>query len=249
MMTEKQFIAADEKVVQNQSTLSSESRRRGRLPAKRRHVVYFTDGLSQRQRKLIAALLRWRYGLTERAFDIDSASVIIAATETEVSSLLASLGGNDKVVLPGYDLLLLREMADSILEVTGQFPVILCPEGDKWLIAQLRNRGYRLRCAENIVDALKKFEQARNHEQQNTIRAEISRLLIDLFEDVDYVVVTERCGPLHLVIASYASILGKPTLAETTSPIMSAIADSFVRRREDLIALVDAITTCGGGRR
>lgn len=223
------------------STGLTEQEQKRKSRVRRTMTFYFSEGLSQRQRKFVSALLRWRYGLTERVFNADEANIVVAATESEVSSLTSTVGLT-KLILPGYDLVLLRQIGDSSLSVSGDAPRILLPYGDDWLNRQLSRRGYKVKACDEIASILVKFNQVRNFEQQEQLRTELGKLLLDSLEDIDYVVVTERGGPLHFVIAAFGSVIGKPVIAEAVSPILLSLADSFVSRREDLIALVDAVT-------
>jgi hypothetical protein len=209
--------------------------------------VYFSSGVDQKRRKFIAAILKWRYGITQRTFQLEDADIVVAATESEVQSYSTS---PDKIiVLPGYDLGLLRRVGDDILHTghTNNAPTILVPPGDDWLINQLERRRYKVDKCLAVLSELNKFNSAVTSEQQNQIRSEIRRLLMESMEKVDYVVVSERCGAMHIIVASMASVFGKPVMAEAYTPILSAIVDYFVGRREDLIALVDAMTTMRGG--
>jgi len=209
--------------------------------------VYFSSGVDQKRRKFIAAILKWRYGITQRTFQLEDADIVVAATESEVQSYSTS---PDKIiVLPGYDLGLLRRVGDDILHTghTNNAPTILVPPGDDWLIDQLERRRYKVDKCLAVLSELNKFNSAVTSEQQNQIRSEIRRLLMESMEKVDYVVVSERCGAMHIIVASMASVFGKPVMAEAYTPILSAIVDYFVGRREDLIALVDAMTTMRGG--
>jgi hypothetical protein len=209
--------------------------------------VYFSNGVDQKRRKFISALLKWRYGISQRTYQLEEADVIIAATESEVQSYATS--PEKLIVLPGYDLGLLRRVGDEVLHTghTNNVPTLLVPPGDDWLINQFERRHYRVDRCLAVQSELNKFNSAVTPEQQNQIRSEIRRLLMESMENVDYVVVSERCGTMHVIIASMASVFGKPVMAEAYTPVLSAIVDYFVGRREDLIALVDAMTTMRGG--
>jgi len=209
--------------------------------------VFFSEGIDQKRKKFITALLKWRYGITQRTFQLSEADSVSAATESEVQGY--STGDQPLIVLPGFDLTLFRRVGDELLHTghTDNVPTLLIPPGDDWLINQFERRHYKVNKCLAIQAELVKFNQAVTTEQQNQIRAELKQLLLESLEEADYVVVSERCGSMHLIVASMASVFGKPVLAEAYSPILSAIVDYFVARREDLIALVDATTTMRGG--
>lgn len=219
-----------------------------RSVAKQRDMkVFFSEGVDHKRRKFVAALLKWRYGVTQRTFQLEEADIVVAATESELQGYATS--DHKFIVLPGFDLSLCRRVGDELLSTghTDNVPTILVPPGDDWLINQLERRRYKVNKCLAVQEQLVLFSRSVTAEQQNQIRADLKRLLMESVENADYVVVSERCGPMHLIVAAMASIFGKPVMAEAYSPILSAIVDYFVARREDLIALVDAMTTLNGG--
>lgn len=220
---------------------SAMSKRKQKKPAEMK--VMYSDSLHRTRVKLASALLNWRYGINQRSFELDDTDIIVVGTESEFQAYSVS----DKLVLPGFDLLMLREIADEHIKPTGNKPTILVPPGDDWLISQFKRSHYNVNDCSELLEKIRRFNGAFNFEQQAAIRSEIRRLLIDMLDGVDYIAVSERCGAVHVVIASVGAVLGKPVFAEAVSPVVSAIADFFVPRREDLVALVDAMTTIGLG--
>lgn len=202
-----------------------------------RKNVYLSEKLSLRQRQLVLSLLNWRYGISSRVNSPDEASIIVMADDSDASYDQPT----EKLLLPGYSLQLLRKIGDSYLQIQREMPKLIVPFGDDWIINQLKARGYEVLSCEEIAMLTDRFMRA-NDEQRLQISSQMFAKLLNYIREADYAVVMPERFPLHLVVAVYSKAMHKITVAEAAMPIIAAIVDFPVSRREDLIGMVDAIT-------
>ncbi len=204
--------------------------------------VYVSDSVEQRRGKFVLTLLSWRYGLKEQTANATEASVVIVNSEEEGSTLALS----GKIVLPANDFGMIRRVADDHFPIVSERPTIFLPPGDDWLTNQVKRYATVVDC-DKLTTHLQNLNAALNAEQRLEINKIVRRLLREWISASDYVVISERCGTLHIVVGAMASALGKPVLAEATSAVMTSIVDYFVPRREDLLSLVAMVTTVEPG--
>lgn len=210
---------------------------------KRRKVtkkVFISERLDERQKLLVNAILSWRYGVTTQVQTVDEASIVVVADDKDSAYNQLS----DKLLLPGYDLRLLKRIADNYLQVQKRAPTLLVPFGDDWLISKLAAKGYSVVTCDELEQLADQFVRA-NDQQKASIKSQIFSTMLQYFGHVDYSVVLPERFPIHLALAVYSKAFNKPVIAEASSPLIVAIVDFAVPRREDLLGVVDAITAHG----
>jgi hypothetical protein len=193
-------------------------------------VIGFDKRLSSTHRRLTIALLRWRYGLDTSG---SGQPTIIFVPSNE-----AATEGEPPLKLPGDNIVLLRQVADQIFPIVKQKPTIFAlPDTDQWLVQELR------KFAEVPEDAaFAVLVERAMREWQGTVKEQLREHLRYRLSQSDYVVVQERRGLWHAVIAAWAGY--RPVFAEATSLAFQMLADVTASRQEDLVALVAGWTGC-----
>jgi hypothetical protein len=193
-------------------------------------VIGFDKRLSSTHRRLTIAFLRWRYGLDASG---NGQPTIIFVPSNE-----AATEGEPPLKLPGDNIVLLRQVADQIFPIVKQRPTIFAlPDTDQWLVQELR------KFAEVPEDAaFAVLVERAMREWQGTVKEQLREHLRYRLSQSDYVVVQERRGLWHAVIAAWAGY--RPVFAEATSLAFQMLADVTASRQEDLVALVAGWTGC-----
>jgi hypothetical protein len=194
-------------------------------------VIGFDKRLSPTHRRLTIAFLRWRYGLDASG---SGQPTIIFVPSNEA----AAAEGELPLKLPGDNIVLLRQVADQIFPIVKQKPTIFAlPDTDQWLVQELRKFAEVPENAEFSV-----LVERAMREWQGTVKEQLREHLRYRLSQSDYVVVQERRGLWHAVIAAWAG--SRPVFAEATSLAFQMLADVTASRQEDLAALVAGWTGC-----
>jgi hypothetical protein len=194
-------------------------------------VIGFDKRLSSTHRRLTIALLRWRYGLDASG---SGQPTIIFVPSSEATATEGEL----PLRLPGDNIVLLRQIADQIFPIVKQRPTLfVLPDTDRWLVQELRKFAEVPENSEFSV-----LVERAMREWQGTVREQLREYLRYRLGQSDYVVVQERKGLWHAVVAAWAG--SRPVFAEATSLAFQMLADITARRQEDLVALVAGWTGC-----
>ena len=193
-------------------------------------VIGFDKRLSPVHRRLTMALIKWRYGLDASG---SGQPTIIFVPSSEATS-----EGELPLRLPGDNMVLLRQVADQLFPIVKQRPTIFAlPDTDDWLVQELR------KFAEVQLDVqFPLFVERVTQELQGAVKEQLREHLRQQMHQSDYVVVQERKGLWHAVVAAWAG--SRPVFAEATSLAFQMLADVTASRREDLVALVAGWTGC-----
>jgi hypothetical protein len=194
-------------------------------------VIGFDKRLSPAHRRLTMALIKWRYGL-DASGSGQPTIIFVPSSEATASE------GELPLRLPGDNIVLLRQIADQIFPIVKQRPTIFAlPDTDQWLVRELRKFAEIPENAEFSV----LLERA-TREWQGTVKEQLREHLRHRIGQSDYVVVQERKGLWHAVVAAWAD--SRPVFAEATSLAFQMLADVTTSRQEDLVALVAGWTGC-----